>query len=104
MKTPKYRNEPTVVDGIRFPSKREARRYCVLLLLAKAGEIEDLERQPRYPLIVEQVAIATYVGDFAYKERGQPICEDVKGMATDLFKLKARLFTALYPHIQLKIT
>src|SRR3990167_2292221 len=37
IRTHKYGAVPTVVDGIRFASKKEARRYSVLRLLEKAG-------------------------------------------------------------------
>ena len=49
---PKYRAVPTVIDGIRFASKAEARRYGELRLLEQAGEIRDLVRQPRFALYV----------------------------------------------------
>ncbi len=42
----KYRAQPTIVDGIRFHSKGEARRYQELRLLERAGEITNLELQP----------------------------------------------------------
>ena len=41
----KYGAEPVTVDGIRFDSKLEARRYCELVLLQKAGEIAFFLRQ-----------------------------------------------------------
>ena len=47
----KYNAIPTTVDGIRFASKREARRYLELKLLQKAGHISDLELQPRFRLM-----------------------------------------------------
>lgn len=49
LKTHKYSAKSMEVDGHKFPSKREARRYQELVLLAKAGEIDDLELQPRFP-------------------------------------------------------
>ena len=41
----KYSARPTEVDGIRFDSKAEARRYTELRTLEKAGEISHLELQ-----------------------------------------------------------
>jgi hypothetical protein len=38
----KYHAQPTVVDGIRFASKAEARRYGELMLLMKARVIWGL--------------------------------------------------------------
>lgn len=102
--TNKFRNIPTEVDGIRFASKAEARRYQELKLLMRAGEIESLELQKRYPLVVNGVKVGTYVSDFTYRERYQDgpytlhneVDEDVKGVATPVFKLKAKLFKAQY--------
>ena len=47
----KYRNRKTTIDGIAFDSKAEARRYAELKLLERAGEIKDLELQPKYRLL-----------------------------------------------------
>jgi len=97
-KRSKYRNQPTEVDGIRFASKREARRYCDLKLLEKAGEIAGLRLQPRFPLIVNNIHVCTYVGDFAYLDRNtdREVVEDTKGVRTKEFIIKAKLFHALY--------
>lgn len=94
----KYRNQPTVVDGIRFASKKEARHYVYLKALEREGTIEHLNLQPRYPLIVKGIHICTYVADFAYLETATDriITEDVKGVKTPEFILKAKLFHAIY--------
>lgn len=93
----KYRNIPTVVDGIRFASKREAKRYSELKLMEKAGEILGLECQPRFKLIVNSRPIATYVADFTYRFRnGLTIVEDVKGVKTAVYSLKKKLMLAIY--------
>jgi hypothetical protein len=36
-RTPKYRATPIILDGIRFDSKREAKRWAELQLLQRAG-------------------------------------------------------------------
>lgn len=95
----KFRNVPTVVDGIRFASKAEARRYGELKLLEKAGKIADLELQPRFLLIAGVV----YVGDFAYREDGKRVVEDVKGIIAQHSAIKMKLFRHLYPDIELRI-
>jgi hypothetical protein len=103
----KYRAVPTVVDGIRFHSKREAVRYVELKLLEKVGEIWDLELQPCFPLLVPSTSgqavraakaiayggtfrIGEYRGDFRYKERGGTVVEDSKGFRTPLYRWKKR--------------
>lgn len=95
----KYRNVPTEIDGIRFASKREALRYCELKLLERAGVIEDLKLQPRYPLTVKGLHICTYVADFEYcdlRNRALYVTEDAKGVRTRDFINKAKLFHAIY--------
>jgi len=100
----KYGNMPTFTDGIRFASLAEARRYGELKLLQKAGEIQDLQLQPRYKMVVDGWLICTYVADFSYRDGKQKIAEDVKGMETALFKIKRKLFHALYPGIELIVS
>lgn len=94
----KYRNVPSVVDGIRFASKREAHRYCELKLLEKEGEIINLRLQPRYPMTVNGMHVCTYVADFEYDWAVLPrlTTEDSKGVRTKDFIIKAKLFHALY--------
>lgn len=92
----KYRNVPTVVDGKRFASKKEARRYTELLLCQKAGEIKGLELQPSYPLDFNGVHICTYRGDFRYRDGHDVVVEDAKGVKTDAYKIKKKLMLAIY--------
>ena len=94
----KFRNRPTTVDGIRFASMREANRYVELMLLARVGDITDLECQPRYRLEVRGKLIATYVADFRYRRAGDLVVEDVKSQPTrtPVYRLKAKLLEALH--------
>lgn len=100
----KYRAKKTVVDGIKFDSKREAERYCELKLLEKAKEIRNLELQPRF-LLQDKFKDRNgkthrkieYVADFMYIDKdGKKIVEDVKGMMTDVYKLKKKMFLKIY--------
>lgn len=96
----KYRNCKTVLDGICFDSKREAERYAELNILLKAGEIKDLILQPKFELQGKfrcrdkNYPAITYKADFQYTEAatGKIVVEDVKGMETETFKLKKKLF------------
>jgi hypothetical protein len=100
----KYRAQPTEVDGIRFHSKAEARRYLELKLLEKAGEVKELELQPKFPLYAPSKSwgkhelVAIYVADFRYRKgpRGLLVIEDVKGMKTPVYRLKKKWFEAQY--------
>jgi hypothetical protein len=99
-RTRKFGNEPTTVDGQRFASKAEAQRYQWLKLAVAAGEIADLECQPRFPMRVEGQLICTYVADFRYREvrTGRVVVEDVKSAPTrtPVYRLKAKLLKALH--------
>jgi hypothetical protein len=92
-KPSKYKNVPTVVDGIRFASKREATAYETLRLLERAGRLSELRRQVVYCLMVNGALAAKYVADFVYKDAvtGLPVVCDAKGYRTDVYKLKKRL-------------
>jgi hypothetical protein len=91
------------IDGHWFASAAEAERYQQLRRMEAAGRIERLEMQVRYPLAVNGKHIAAYLADFRYAvldERGRTIkvvVEDVKGMVTDVYRLKHKLLGALYP-------
>lgn len=100
MPTRKYRNKPVKIDGITFASQREGKRYGELRLLERAGQIAGLELQPRYRLEVAGHKICTYVGDFEYRENGKKVCEDAKGMRTQAYIIKRKLFMAICPDIE----
>lgn len=100
--THKYRAIPAVVDGIRFDSKAEAKRYGELKLLEKAGEIWDLLRQVHYPLhafgaqSMNDKLVGRYVADFSYRCGRGHVVEDVKGWDTPLSKWKRKHVKAQY--------
>lgn len=99
----KYGAKPTTVDGIKFASMAEARRYRELKLLELSGEITGLECHPRFVIWEHGRETIRYEGDFAYTERGAAVVEDVKGVETAVFRLKAKMFRALHPEIELRI-
>lgn len=87
------------VDGQRFDSKGEARRYGELRVLEAQGRVADIQRQVRFPLAVNGVHVCTYVADFVYRdiEHGAPrVVEDTKGARTDVYKLKRALMLAVH--------
>lgn len=94
----KFKNTPVIVDGVRFDSKKESIRWHVLRLLERAGDISELQRQVRYELTAHGKKIGHYVADFAYFDNTTKtmVEEDVKGMATPMFKWKAKHFAAQY--------
>lgn len=94
----KYRNQRTVVDGIAFPSKKEAVRYQQLKLLQSAGRIRNLERQVSFQLKVDDFKVCLYRADFVYEEyvgeEWSTVVEDCKGFPTSVYKLKKKLMKA----------
>lgn len=100
----KYSNIRTEVDGLKFDSRREARRWLELVRLQAAGAISDLRRQVRYPLRIGTFTVETYVADFAYSEDGQTVVEDSKGgVLTREYLRKRRWMKAIY-HIAIRET
>ena len=118
----KYHNKKvTSYDGIQHDSKKEARRWCELKLLQKAGKISELQRQVEFELIPAQYETyeryskkgekladgmrtverkCCYRADFVYTENGQRVVEDTKGYkrgsAYAIFAIKRKLM--LYVH------
>ena len=115
----KYNNKKVMVDGIKFDSKKEAKRYQELKMLERAGIIENLQRQVKYVLIPAQYEPSdevytkgkekgklkkgrlierecAYYADFVYCHNGKTIVEDTKGMKTPEYIIKRKLM--LYIH------
>jgi len=91
-------------DGYKFDSKLEAARYKQLKLMEKAGQLTNLELQPKFPCEVSGKKICTYISDFRYTlKNGKEVVEDVKGVETAVFKLKKKLVEALYPDVTIEI-
>jgi len=106
----KYGANKTSIDGIKFDSQKEANRYLDLLVLEKAGLIQDLHRQVRFELQPsykkngKTIRPIYYVADFVYYDtfKGQKIVEDTKGYRTEIYKLKKKLFEYKYPNSEIK--
>lgn len=104
----KYRNKKVICDGFKFDSKREAKRWIELKLLERANKITELERQKRFELQPsytnsnnEHIRAITYIADYYYfdKKRGKYVVEDVKGVRTEAYKLKKKIFEYVYPDL-----
>ena len=88
-KKSKYGNEKTENNGIKFDSKKEARRYMELRQLETMGKISDLKLQHTFTLQEafttengERIQAIRYIADFTYMEDGKFVVEDVKSPAT----------------------
>lgn len=112
-KKSKYGNEKAFVNGIKFDSKKEARRYMELLAMQREGRIRDLRLQADFTLVEayttvsgERVQAMRYRADFTYERATAPDAtgavhwlrevEDCKGMKTEGYKLKKKLMLDKY--------
>lgn len=108
----KFRNKKVKFDNITFDSQAEYRRYLWLKDEVEQGNITLLKVHPKFvlepkkahfnarTLETEVIGAITHAPDFSYVDtRGFEIVEDVKGVATDAWKLKYKLFRNRYPHI-----
>ena len=113
----KYQSIKTTVNGIVFDSRKEARRYQELLLLERAGVIQDLKMQVKYVLIPAQYEFyerygakgkelkpgkrliekeVSYFADFVYEQNGETVVEDTKGFKTKDYIIKRKLMLYTY--------
>lgn len=88
-KPSKYRNEKVNVDGTKFDSRKESRRYFELKRKEEAGEIGDLTLQQIFLLTPQMTRDdgsiekkSEYQADFTYVENGKFVVEDVKSDIT----------------------
>lgn len=102
---PKYGNRKVEVNGQKFDSLAEARRYGELLMLERVGKVRDINRQVKFELIpkVGEERACSYVADFVYLEKNPDndwqwhrVVEDVKGMRTPDYIIKRKLMRWRY--------
>jgi hypothetical protein len=98
----KYNAAGLRIDGIFFHSKAEGERYEQLKELLASGAIDGLRLQPPFDCTVNNRKVCVYKADFQYDvidDRGsviRTVIEDVKGMITDIYKIKKKLVEAVY--------
>lgn len=95
-KRSKYRNEKVELHGMKFDSKREARRWLYLVGELRAGRVQFLRRQVIYRIRVKGIRVCNFVADFVYVQDGRLVVEDCKGFRTAVYKLKRRLMGAVF--------
>ncbi|EHZ2232509.1 DUF1064 domain-containing protein [Listeria monocytogenes] len=99
----KYNAKKVVIDNIKFDSKAEAAYYQQLKLLKMSGEVVSFDLQPEFILQDSFVKngkkyhAIKYRADFLvrYKDGHEELI-DVKGMLTNEFILKRKLFEMRY--------
>jgi hypothetical protein len=98
----KYNAKGRRIDGIWFASEAEAIRYVQLKEMQDKGMIDKLSTQVSFRCTVNGKLICTYRADFQYMtldDRGSSIdrvVEDVKGMITDVYRIKKKLVEAIF--------
>ena len=100
----KYNARRVTVDGISFDSRKEADYYSALKLQLRAGLIKGFCRQPRFPLTENSLRAVEYVSDFiVFNNDGTADIIDVKGMETDVFRLKMKQMRERFPKLEVKL-
>lgn len=99
----KYGSEKVTIDGYTFDSKIEARYYEQLKWLKANKQIKSFKLQPRYLLQDKfskngkKFRKIEYIADFEVTHLDGSIeVIDVKGMETEAFKIKRKLFERNY--------
>ncbi|MFP7202195.1 DUF1064 domain-containing protein [Lysinibacillus halotolerans] len=101
----KYGNKKVKVDGILFDSEMEAKYYLYLRNLVDQGVVGYIELQPKFVLLEgfkkngKTFRPITYNADFkVWYTDGHIEVVDVKGMITQQFELRRKLFEHRYPY------
>jgi len=97
----KYHNTKVTINGHTFDSKLEAWYY---VKLTQDKTVEKIELHPKYELLAtftkngKKFQKITYIADFKvfYKD-GRVDVIDCKGVETEVFRIKRKLFEARYP-------
>ena len=107
----KYHAKKTTINGTTYDSKKEAKRGVELEHLERIGAIQNLQRQVSFILQEaytnnkgEHIRAITYVADFVYEQGSKTIVEDTKGIQTDVFKIKKKLFEKKYPEYYFRVS
>lgn len=96
------RPRPSTVDGYRFPSQAEARRYGELKMMQHAGEIRNLEVHPTLAMEIngQKIGRGWIELDFRYEhlEDGEwiTVWEDAKSVDTRESKLRRQVAGAIH--------
>ena len=95
--TTKYYNKRQEYGGHSYMSKLEADVAWQLDMRIKAGEVKSYDRQVKISLDVKGHHICNYIIDFVvHCTDGTTEYLEAKGFETDVWKMKWKLFEALY--------
>ena len=95
----KYNNQTCRCSSGHGHDSRFEASYCEQLkMLQQTGEIREYKTEPRYDLTVNGKHITTHYPDFLVtNNQGEDEIHEVKGAETDVWRIKKKLFEALYP-------
>ena len=100
----KYKARRKEYNGIIYDSSFEAKYAFELDWRKKINDIKDWERQITFELKVNDVLICKYIIDFLIIHNGgKKEYIETKGFETKDWKIKRKLFQALYPELNYKI-
>lgn len=102
-KPSKLGNKALTIGCEKYRSQREAKRHQQLLVLQRAGLLENLRREVPF-ILAPSVRYAgkratpalRYFADFVYTRDGAQVVEDCKGFRTYHYKLKKHLMLAVH--------
>lgn len=95
----KYNNVKKEVDGKKFDSTKESKRYLELKSMVERGEISELHEQVKFTFAHNGVKICSYIADFTYNKDGKEVVEDVKSEMTKklpVYKMKKKMMVAFF--------
>ena len=100
----KYNAKKTIIDGIKFDSKKEGAYYLKLKQLEKAGMITDLKLQVPFQWVETHSNLdqaihfkRKYIADFTCIDYNKDLCIiDVKGYKTEVYKKKKKIVEKIF--------
>jgi len=101
----RYRNQPVIVDGVRYASKKQYDRWCQLKMLEKAGKVSNLRREvpfvlaPAVTLNGRKKPPLKYYADAVYIENEKEVVEDTKSAITrkdPVYRIKIHLMASVH--------
>ncbi len=104
----KFKSYKAIINDIQFDSINESRYYLKLLDEKRRGIVKKFELQKEFELVPayekngKKIRKMSYIADFVVQLADNSIqVIDVKGIETDVFKLKKKLFEYRYRNLSL---
>lgn len=98
----KYGNSSCTCNHSHIHRSRFEAHVCNELHLEYPNE--DIKTEVKFPMIVEGVLICNHYMDFVvYRKTDTVLAVEAKGFSTSTWKIKSKLFVALFPHYEYEI-